>query len=94
MTHSTTQKHLGMLLGVKPDFQGHLKNIYRTINKIIGLSLKLQNNIPRLPLLRIYISFIIPYLDYDDISTNKLFRNFSSRTQVYRARKRKAKISV
>ena len=72
MIHPTIQKHLVILLGVKLDFQGHLKNIYRTINKIIGLSRKLQNNIPRLPLLTIYKSFIIPYLDYGDISTNKL----------------------
>ena len=75
MTHSTTQKHLGMLLGVKLEFQGHIKNTYRTINKIIGISHKLQNNIPRLPLLTIYKSFIIPYLDYGDISTNKLWLN-------------------
>ena len=33
VTQSTTQKHLGMLLDVKLDFQGYLKNIYRKVNK-------------------------------------------------------------
>ena len=37
VTQSTTQKHLGMLLDVKLDFQGHLKNIYSKVNKTIGL---------------------------------------------------------
>ena len=32
VTQSTTQKHLGMLLNVKLDFQEHLKNTYSKVN--------------------------------------------------------------
>ena len=66
MTQSTTQKHLGMLLDVNLDFQGHLKNNSK-INKATGLLRKLHNTLPRLPLLTIYKSFIRPHLDYVDI---------------------------
>ena len=69
MTQSATQtqKHLGMLLDVKLDFQGYLKNIYSKVNKTMGLLRKLHNTLPRLPLLTIYKSFIRPHLDYGDI---------------------------
>ena len=67
VTQSTTQKHLVMLLDVKLDFQGHLKNIYSKVNKTIGLLRKLHNILPRLLLLTICKSFIIPYLDDGDI---------------------------
>ena len=67
VTQSTTRKHLGMILNVKLDFQGHLKNVYGKVNKTIGLLQKLNNTLPRLPLLTIYKSFIRPHLDYGDI---------------------------
>ena len=67
VTQSKTQKQLSMLLDVKLDFQGHLKNIYSKVNKTIGLLRKLHNTLPRLPLLTIYKSFIRPHLDYDDV---------------------------
>ena len=67
MTKSTIQKYLGMLLDVKLDFQGHLKNIYSKDNKTIGLLRKLHNTLPRLPLLTIHKSFIRTHLDYGDI---------------------------
>ena len=67
VAQSTTQKHLGMLLDVKLDFQEHLKNIYSKVNKTIGLLPELHNTLPRLPLLTIYKSFINPYLDCGDI---------------------------
>ena len=67
VTQSTTQKHLGMLLDVKLDFQEHLKNIYSKVNKTIGLLRKLHNTLPRLSLLTIYKSFIRPHLDFGDI---------------------------
>ena len=64
VTQSTTQKHLGMILDVKLDFQGHLKNIYSKVNKTIVLLHKFNNTLPRLSLLTIYESFIRPHLDY------------------------------
>ena len=56
-----------MLLSVKLDFQGHLKNVYSKVNKTIGLLRQLHNNLPRLSLLTIYKSFIRPNLDYVDL---------------------------
>ena len=73
MTHSTTQKHLGMLLDVKLDFQGHLKNIYSKFNKTIGLLRKLHNTLPRLPLITIYKSFVRPHLDYGDMIYDQIY---------------------
>ena len=67
MIQLTTQKHLGILLDLQLDFQGHLKNIYSKVNKTIGLLRKLHNTLPRLPLLTIYKSFIRPHLDYGGI---------------------------
>ena len=67
VTKSATQNHLGILLDVQLDFQGHLKNMYGKVNKTIGLLRKLHNTLPRLPLQTIYKSFIRPHLDYGDI---------------------------
>ena len=67
VTQSTTQKHLDMLLDVKVDFQGHLKNICSKVNKRIGLLRKLYNTLTRFSLLTNYKSFIRPHLDYGDI---------------------------
>ena len=67
LTQYVTQKHLGMFLDTKLDFQGHLKSIFNKVNKTIGLSRKLHNSLPRLPLLTIYKSFIRPHLDYGNI---------------------------
>ena len=56
-----------MLLDTKLDFQEHLKNIFSKINKTIGLLRKFHHILPRLPLLKIYKTFIRPHLDYGDI---------------------------
>ena len=60
VTQSVTQKHLGMALDTKLDFQGHLRSILNKVNKTIGLLRKLRNTLPRLPLLTIYESFVRP----------------------------------
>ena len=73
MTQSRTQKHLGMLLDVKMDFQGHLKNIYSKVNKKVSLFRKFHKTLPRLPLLTIYKSLIRPYLDYEDIIYDQVY---------------------
>ena len=62
ITQSVTQKHLGMSLDTKLDFQGHVKSILKKVIKIIGLLCKLHNTLPRLILLSIYKSFIRPHL--------------------------------
>ena len=68
VTQSITQKHLGMFLDTKLDFQEHLKSIFsKVVNKAIGLLRKLHHILTRSPLLTIYKSFIRPHLDYGDI---------------------------
>ena len=61
------QKHLGMFLDCKLNFEEHVKTIVNKINKTIGLLRKFQNFLPRKLLLTIYKSFIRPHLDYGDI---------------------------
>ena len=54
------QKHLGMFLDCKLNFEGHLKTIVNKINKTTGLLRKFQNCLPRKSLLTTYKSFIYP----------------------------------
>ena len=61
------QKHLGIFLDCKLNFEEHLKTIVNKINKTIGLLCKFQNFLPRKSLLTIYKSFIQPHFDYADI---------------------------
>ena len=67
VTQSLTQKHLGIFLDTKLDFQEHLESIFSKVNKTIGLLRKLHHILPRSPLLTVYKSFIRPHLDYGDI---------------------------
>ena len=43
----SSQKHLGMILDTKLNFQEHIKNILTKVNQTIGLLRKLQNILPR-----------------------------------------------
>ena len=61
-----SQKHLGLILD-KLNFQEHLQNMLNKVNKTIGLLRKLQNILPREPLLAIYKSFVRPHPDYGDV---------------------------
>ena len=70
-----SQKHLGMILNAKLDFQEHLENILNKVNRTIGLLRKLQNILPRGPLLTIYKSFIRPHLDYGDVIYDQHYNN-------------------
>ena len=67
VSQSITQKHLGMFLDTKLDFQEHLKSIFSKVSKTIVLLRKLHDILPRSPLLTVYKSFIGPHLNYDDI---------------------------
>ena len=71
------QKHLGVYLDSRLDFREHLQNMFNKINKTISLLRKLQNNLPRAPLITIYKSFIKPHLDYGDILYDQTFNNSS-----------------
>ena len=52
------QKHLGILLDCKLNFEEHLKTIVNKINNTTGLLRKFQNFLSRKSLLTIYKSFI------------------------------------
>ena len=69
------QKHLGVYLDSRLDFREHLQNIFKKIKKTVNLLCKLQNNLPRAPLVIIYKSLIRPHLDYRDILYDQLFNN-------------------
>ena len=73
----SSQKHLGMILDTKSNFQEHIKNILTKVNKTIGLLRKLQNILPRESLLTIFKSFVRPHIDYGDViydqSSNNTF---------------------
>ena len=45
------------------------------VNKTIGLLRKLQNILPREPLLTIYKSFVRPHLDYRDVIYDQHYNN-------------------
>ena len=62
-----SQKHLGMYLDTKLNFQEHLNNVLSKVNKTIGLLRKLQAFLPRQSLVTVYKAFIRPHLDYGDI---------------------------
>ena len=58
VTQSLTQKHLGMFLDTKLDFQEHLKSIFSKVNKTLyyGSSITYCRD-------RLYLQFITPLLD-------------------------------
>ena len=61
------QKHLGLFLDDKLNFNHHLKEKITKVNKGIAILRKLHNTLPRQSLITIYKSFIRPHLDYGDI---------------------------
>ena len=69
------KKHLGVYLDSRLDFCEHLQNMFNKINKTISLLHKLQNNLPRAPLITIYKSFIRLCLDYGGILYDQTFNN-------------------
>ena len=70
-----SQKHLGLILDNKLNFQEHLKNILNKVNKTIGVLRKLQNILPHEPLLTIYKSFVRPHLNYGDAIYDQHYNN-------------------
>ena len=68
---STNQKHLGIHLDEKLDFNAHIKEKISKAYRGIGIIKKLQSKLPRNALLTIYKSFIRPHLDYGDIVYNQ-----------------------
>ena len=72
--HETpTQKHLGMFLNSKLNFQENFENILNKVNKTTGLLRKLQNTLPKPSLLTIYKSSVRPHVDYGDTNHDQAY---------------------
>ena len=67
IAQTNLQKHLGMQLDKKLNFEEHFHKVESKVNKTIGIIRKLQNVLQRSALLTIYKSFIRLHLDYGDI---------------------------
>ena len=82
------QKHVGIVLDSKLNFNVHLDKKIKKWKRIIGLIRRLSINLPRNALLTIYKSFVRPHLDYGDIlydkPNNENFQNKLEKVQ-YRA---------
>ena len=82
------QKHVGIVLDSKLNFNAHLDKKIKKWKRIIGLIRRLSINLPRNALLTIYKSFVRPHLDYGDIlydkPNNENFQNKLEKVQ-YRA---------
>ena len=67
VSQTESQKHLGLVLDNKLNFNKHLKGVLDKISKTMGLICKFQPILPRFSLLTIYKTFIRSHLDYGDI---------------------------
>ena len=70
---ANSQKHLGLIVYSKLDFNEHIDSKINKCNKIIGIRKRLSLILSRKSLLTIYKSFIGPNRDYADIIYDKPF---------------------
>ena len=73
LTHKNTYE---FTLDLKLTFEEHPLNVFKTVNRTIGLMRKLQSVLPRITLVSIYKAFVRPHLDYGDILYDQAFNNF------------------
>ena len=82
ITRCSHQKHLGVVLDSKLNFNTHVAQKIKKCNKLIGLMKRLSINLLRNALLTIYKSFVRPHLDYGDILyDNPNNENFQSKLE-------------
>ena len=70
---ATSQKHLGLILDSKLDFNEHIGDKINKCHKIIGIMKRLSLILSRKSLLTIYKSFVRPNLNCADIIYGKPF---------------------
>ena len=70
-----SQKHLGMYLDTKLNFQEHLNTVLSKVNKTIRLLRKLQAFLPRQSLVTVCKAFIRPHLGYGDIIYDQTYND-------------------
>ena len=79
------QKHLGIILDLKLDFNIHVHNEIKKYYRMIGIIKRLSASVPGKALLTIYKSFIRLHLDYGDIlydkPGNQNFQNILEKVQ-------------
>ena len=68
---ANSQKHLGLVLDSKLDFNEHVNNKIYKCNIFMGIMKKLSSTLSRNCLLTIYKTFIRPILDYVDVIYDK-----------------------
>ena len=73
VAQTSFQKHLGMQLHKKLNFEEHLSKVESKVNKTIGINCKLQNVLPRSAPPTICKSFIRPLLAYRNKIYDKAF---------------------
>ena len=82
VTKASFQKHLGIYLDEKLNFNNHIKEKIAKANNGIGITCKLSHLLPRESLTTIYKLFVRPHIDYGDITydqpNNEHFLFFSS----------------
>ena len=73
----SSQKHLGLILNERLNFNEHLESKINKCYKVIGFLKRLSNKLPRDVLLRIYKFFVRSHLDYGDIVYDKPIMSLS-----------------
>ena len=68
---ANSQKHLGLVLDSKLDFNEHVNNKINKCNKSIGIMKKLSLTLSRNSFFTIYKTFVRPFLDFADIIYDK-----------------------
>ena len=68
-----SQKHLGLILNNKLNFNEHLKGALDKISKTMGLIRKFQPILSRFSLLTIHKTFVRPHLDYGDMMYDQTY---------------------
>ena len=66
VTQTTIQKHIGLYLDEKLNYNTNIKEKLSKVYKDIGLLRNLSNKLPRQAFVTIYKVFIRPHLDYGD----------------------------
>ena len=67
------QKHLGIVLDSKLNFNAHVDQKTKRYSRIISLVRRLSITLPRNALLTIYKSFVRPHLNYGDKPNNEIY---------------------
>ena len=72
VVHTPCQKHIGMHLDEKLNFNTHINEKIAIANNSVGIIRELDHVLPRESLITIYKSFVRPHIDYGNIILTKL----------------------